>query len=573
MCSGFSALVFAHAAVAADSLDAHQVTTLFSGKSVTGVDLDVGSTFERFYDLDGTVLNDAQGFNPTGKWRVTKTGELCVKWDDENVEQCGYIKSNGDGTYTKILQKNSKSIRLLNYIKFKDGNVFALGLKSVRIEEFKQAYSGSKATQEMLLAAANNNLEQFDKAISAGANVNATDQNGKTALFFAVERQDEPLLEKLIEAGADANIQDSKGNTPLIVGTANNHIKMVQLLLHYGADTEFKNKEGTDALTIARMQRTRNIAQIIGENKYGASALEISIGIKEKHITEDQFRQAAVGAFKARKWHVDNAKHNIVSGIYERAGRVFKSRMIYTPDRLIIKYDYAMGSRNASYLRALRNLFFNQIENPDSLHSYDDLETVGLHVYIKNKHISEAQFHQAAVEAFETRKWQVDSAEHNMVSGSFKRGYYNYNVRMIYQPDQLILKLDSTKSKRKENQLYALQTQFFRQMENRNKVDEVAIYDDITRKHISEEQFRLAAVTAFESHNWHVDKAENNVVSGSFKRGDRTYKGRMIYQPNQLIIKFDNDSSDKRVKLLYVLRTRFYREIENNSPQNSIIDN
>jgi len=252
LCGAFSALVFAHAAIATDYLNADQVTALFSEKSVTGIDLDVGSTFRQYYDLDGSVLNDAQGFNPTGKWRVNETGAHCIKWNDEDLEQCAYIKPNGDGTYTRVLPKNTKSVFLSIYQEFTGGNVFAQGIKSLRIDEFKHQNTGSKATHEMLQAAANQDLEQFDKAISSGANVNARDQHQKTVLFFAVERENGPMLEKLFEAGADANIQDSDGNTPLIVATANNYIKMVQLLLHYGAEAKIRNNNGMDAFTIAK---------------------------------------------------------------------------------------------------------------------------------------------------------------------------------------------------------------------------------------------------------------------------------------------------------------------------------
>jgi len=279
---------------------------------------------------------------------------------------------------------------------------------------------------------------------------------------------------------------------------------------------------------LQRTQNSREIAQIIAENKYGGSALGIFIEIKDRHITEDQFRQAAVKAFEARGWHVNNAENNIVTSTYERAERVYKSRMIYQPDKLTIKFDHAMGSRSANYLRALRTLFFSQIENKNSQDSNDDLETIGLSVNIKNKDINEDQFQQAAVKAFEARKWQVDNAENNTVSGTFERGSHVYKGSMIYQPSQLIIKLDGSGKERNENHLYALRTQFFRQIEGKNNVDEVAIYVDIKNKNISEEQFRAAAVTAFESRKWRIDKAEKNVVAGAYERGNHVYKGRMI---------------------------------------------
>ena len=572
LCVGISACVFAHTALATDNLNADQVTALFSGKSVSGIDLEVGSPFTQFFNLNGVVLNDAQGFNPTGKWHVNKAGEHCITWDDENLEHCGYIRLNEDGTYTKLVRKNAKNIPMMLYEKFIDGDIFAQGIKSVEIQKFKQAHAGSQATHEMLQAVADQDLTRFDKAIAAGANVNVKNKEQKTVLFFAVERENGPLIEKLTQAGADINAQDSDGNTPLIVSTANNYIKMVQLLLHLGADAGIKNKERKDALTIAKIKNSRRIAQIIVENKFGGSALGVSINIKNRHITEDQFLQAAVNAYETQRWHVDKAENNTVSGSYERAGRLYKSRMIYQPDLLIIKFDSAMGAKRAHYLATLQKLFFRQIDNKNPHDANNDLESEEIYIDTKNNHTTEDQFRQAAITAFETQRWQVDKAENNTVSGTFESGYHVYKGSMIYHPNQLIIKLDSTTSGEKENQLYALRNQYFRHIVGKNYVDEVAIYVDIKNKHISEEQFRRAAVSTLEAYNWRVDKTENNMVRGTFERGDRVYKGRMIYRPEELIIKFDDDSSYKRVKLLYLLRTRFFREIENDLPQDSIFD-
>ena len=37
--------------------------------------------------------------------------------------------------------------------------------------------------------------------------------------------------------------------------------------------------------------------------------------------------------------------------------------MIYEPNLLLIKFDYAMGYRKPNYLEALKTVFFRELEN------------------------------------------------------------------------------------------------------------------------------------------------------------------------------------------------------------------
>jgi len=349
-----------------DYLKADQVKKLFSGKTVTGSDLEKGSAFTRYYDPNGTVLNDAQGYKSTGKWRVEGSGAHCVTWDNEGEEQCLHIKDNGDGTYTKIRNKNIKKIPVVEYQGFKDGNIFAQAGQPVNTADFNQssANSSSQATGEMLQAVSNQDVDRLEKAIASGANVNATFEKYRTALFLAVEKNNIEIIKKLITAGANVDAQDSKGDTPLIVATRNKSIQALQVLLQNGATAKIKNKSGQDALSIAKYNKATQLAEILVENSDGPTALGLFIDIKNRNITEEQFLQAAVKAFEGRNWHVDKAENNEVAGTYTRNDdRVFKSRMIYQPDVLLIKFDSAMGYPKPNYLLALRTLFFSLIEN------------------------------------------------------------------------------------------------------------------------------------------------------------------------------------------------------------------
>lgn len=99
-----------------------------------------------------------------------------------------------------------------------------------------------------------------------GANVNAQDEDGKTALHYLVsssrvkselyEMEQVQLLDTLLRNGANPNIQDSLGNTVLaqaLQATIGQHIGIMELekLLQSGADPNIKNNEGKTALMLA----------------------------------------------------------------------------------------------------------------------------------------------------------------------------------------------------------------------------------------------------------------------------------------------------------------------------------
>ena len=76
-------------------LSSGQVTALFSGNGVAGIEVDTGSSFKQLINPGGTVINDAQECNSSGKWYVGETGAQCniqcIIGDSEEQEKCARI--------------------------------------------------------------------------------------------------------------------------------------------------------------------------------------------------------------------------------------------------------------------------------------------------------------------------------------------------------------------------------------------------------------------------------------------------------------------------------------------------
>jgi ankyrin repeat protein len=88
----------------------------------------------------------------------------------------------------------------------------------------------------------------------AGANINARDGDGNTALHTP---RDKEVTAALIELGADVNTRNTDGNTPLFT---TDDIESIPLLLRHGADPTLRNKDGKTALEATEKNQPRHEA-------------------------------------------------------------------------------------------------------------------------------------------------------------------------------------------------------------------------------------------------------------------------------------------------------------------------
>jgi len=107
-----------------------------------------------------------------------------------------------------------------------------------------------RPTSPLMRAVLDGDAAAVRRLIDAGADVNARNASGATALMWAVS--DEPMTRLLVEHGADVNAASDEGRTPLMIASGlHGNVAVVRLLLERGAKVDAEANGGTAVLDAA----------------------------------------------------------------------------------------------------------------------------------------------------------------------------------------------------------------------------------------------------------------------------------------------------------------------------------
>ena len=138
----------------------------------------------------------------------------------------------------------------------------------------------------------------IEKLLENGADIEAKDQYGNTALTTAALYGRQSIVECLLDRGADIEAKDQYGRTALLLAAWQGHKSIVECLLDRGADIEAKNPYGYTALLLAAWYGHQSIVECLLNRgadvsvtaSGGNSALKYARQIEDYKIREDMIR-------------------------------------------------------------------------------------------------------------------------------------------------------------------------------------------------------------------------------------------------------------------------------------------
>ncbi|MFY9328422.1 MAG: ankyrin repeat domain-containing protein [Georgfuchsia sp.] len=135
------------------------------------------------------------------------------------------------------------------------------------------------------------------KALRAGANANATDQDGWSALLFAATSGNLSVVSRLLVEHADPNLASKDGQTPLMGAVVGGNAAVVKKLLAAGAHAGSRLPSGKTAADLARSLGRADIVKLLAksETRDAIEAVETAPAVKMAASSPDAGTSKKVG--------------------------------------------------------------------------------------------------------------------------------------------------------------------------------------------------------------------------------------------------------------------------------------
>ena len=119
---------------------------------------------------------------------------------------------------------------------------------------------------ELFDAARNGNIKIVRLLLDKGADVNAKDRSGKTAMILAAKNGHADIVRLLLDKGADVNAKADDDTTALMQAAEKGNVDVVRALLEKGADVNVRRLDGSTALMYAAKNDNVDAVRVLLDN-------------------------------------------------------------------------------------------------------------------------------------------------------------------------------------------------------------------------------------------------------------------------------------------------------------------
>lgn len=117
---------------------------------------------------------------------------------------------------------------------------------------------------ELFYAVSKGDIKQVHTLLLAQADPNISNkESGFTALMASCAFSDSTITELLLDAGANVNQRTTTGKSALYYAVQKNNIELASLLLDYGAEANIKTTDGKTPFMVARINKNRNMMSLL----------------------------------------------------------------------------------------------------------------------------------------------------------------------------------------------------------------------------------------------------------------------------------------------------------------------
>jgi ankyrin repeat protein len=136
-------------------------------------------------------------------------------------------------------------------MKFISTSILSLVLFLTLVAGTAQADTTDVVKDNILEAIQNIDIVSLNVLLAEGADINAVDEKGNTALMLASKIGNPRMVKIILAHNPNLNQQNNMGYTALMIASEQGQTHIVEELLKQGVDTDLKNMDGFTAAELA----------------------------------------------------------------------------------------------------------------------------------------------------------------------------------------------------------------------------------------------------------------------------------------------------------------------------------